>query len=74
MVMDPTPSAHSCQRGIFPAPRRAGTTVTRPKGKQKSAAFKRVVMVISPMAKARRDHVPARHTRQSTGARCRDHG
>lgn len=26
MITDPTPSARSCQRGIFPAPRCTGTT------------------------------------------------
>lgn len=33
------------------------------KGKQISAAFKRLVMVISPIAKARQDHVPGRYMR-----------
>lgn len=62
MITDPTPSAHSCQRGIFPAPRHASTTATQPTGKQISAAFKRLVMVIRPIAKAQQDHVPGRYT------------
>lgn len=74
MITDPTPSARSCQRGTLPAPRRAGTTATQPTGKQISAAFKRVVMVISPMAKAWRDHAPGRYTRRGTRAWCRDRG
>lgn len=63
MITDLTPSAHSCQGGIFPAPRCTGTTA---KGEANICSPPQVVIVISPMVKTWQDH-------GETKAWCRDH-